>query len=38
MESINGYSTTVFMVTSLDVGVDLLHLSIEQGRVVLYYN
>ncbi|KAG1810416.1 uncharacterized protein HD556DRAFT_1436158 [Suillus plorans] len=38
MESINGYSTTVFAATSLDVGVDLLYLSIDQGRVVLYYN
>ncbi|KAG1846736.1 hypothetical protein F4604DRAFT_1688268 [Suillus subluteus] len=38
MESINGFSTTVFAVTSLDIGVDLLHLSIERGKVVLYYS
>lgn len=38
MASINGYSTTVFAVTSVDVGVELLHFNIEQGKVILYYN
>ncbi|KIK42377.1 hypothetical protein CY34DRAFT_106914 [Suillus luteus UH-Slu-Lm8-n1] len=38
MASINGYSTTVFAVTSVEVGVELLHYNIEHGKVILYYN